>query len=221
MNSFSLVIKGRDAPNVIRHEANKSWKIHSCASRTHCSRNRRSFYRTWLSQCIPQNVRSPFFHKNSTDWRGGRSKISRRTSNQRNGKIQRDRLGMQDSVWAMFDRDNHPQFKIAKQIAFRNKICVAVSNPCFEVWCILHYRDYDAPSSSDQCQRDLEQLCKNYDRRKGKLFADERNIKNGYCRAVERAMKLLERRNMEGHPDGNPSTSVHEITEHIRLFRKT
>lgn len=66
-------------------------------------------------------------------------------------KIQRDRLGMQDSVWAMFDRDNHPRFKLAKQIPFRNKICVAVSNPCFEVWCILHYRDYDAPSSCDQC----------------------------------------------------------------------
>ena len=50
-------------------------------------------------------------------------------------------LSREDSVWAMFDRDDHPKFEEAKRKARDNKVCLAVSNPCFEIWGIYHYED--------------------------------------------------------------------------------
>ena len=45
----------------------------------------------------------------------------------------RDRLGSQDAVWAMFDRDEHSRFDEAKDMARGNGIRLAVSDPCFEL----------------------------------------------------------------------------------------
>ncbi len=133
-------------------------------------------------------------------------------------KVRHDHLGMRDSVWAMFDQDDHPHFEEAKKVALKYKIQFVVSNPCFELWGILHYRYHDAPDDCDKCQRILEGICQSYDRSRGKLFADEQAIRDGYFKAVKRAKKLLGRRIMQRCPGGNPSTTIHELTEHIRLF---
>ena len=131
-------------------------------------------------------------------------------------KSKRDRLAAHDSVWAMFDRDQHPQFDEAKDKAHGNGISLAVSIPCFELWAIFHYREYDAPLHRHKCQRMLEQLCPTYNRRGSKSFADPRVIESGYRDAVERARNSLKRREEEGASDGNPSTTVHELTECLR-----
>ena len=131
-------------------------------------------------------------------------------------KSKRDRLAAHDSVWAMFDRDEHPRFDEAKDKARGNGISLAVSNPCFELWGIFHYREYDAPLHRHECQRMLGQLCPTYDRRGSKSFEDSRVIESGYRDAVKRAKNSLERRAKDGAPDGNPSTTVHELTEHLR-----
>jgi len=48
-----------------------------------------------------------------------------------------------DSVWAVFDADLHSQNKHqipnARQLADSNTIKLAISNPCFEYWLILHF----------------------------------------------------------------------------------
>jgi len=56
-----------------------------------------------------------------------------------------DSLGNDDSAWAMFDRDVHDRFAEAKNLAHGNGTGLAVSDPCFELTGILHYRDQDAP----------------------------------------------------------------------------
>ena len=131
-------------------------------------------------------------------------------------KSKRDRLGARDSVWAMFDRDEHARFEDAKDKARGNGISLAVSNPCFELWAIFHYQECDAPLHRHECQRMLEKLCPTYDRRGSKSFADPGVIASGYRAAVERAKNSLERRAEEDAPGGNPSTTVHELTEHLR-----
>ena len=60
-------------------------------------------------------------------------------------KLKRDRLATRDSVWAMFDRDIHKRFDEARDLARGNGIRLAISNPCFELWGILHYQDQNAP----------------------------------------------------------------------------
>ena len=131
-------------------------------------------------------------------------------------KSKRDRLAAHDSVWAMFDRDEHLRFDEAKNKARGNGISLAVSNPCFELWAIFHYQECDAPLHRHECQRMLGQLCPTYDRHRSKSFADPRVIASGYRDAVERARNSLKRREEEGAPGGNPSTTVHELTECLR-----
>lgn len=131
-------------------------------------------------------------------------------------KSKRDRLGARDSVWAMFERDEHPRFDEAKNKARGNGISLAISNPCFELWGIFHYREYDAPLHRHECQRMLGQLCSAYDRQRNKSFADSNVVKSNYRAAVERARNSLTHREEEGDPEGNPSTAVHELTECLR-----
>ena len=130
-------------------------------------------------------------------------------------KLKRDSLGSRDTVWAMFDRDEHPRFDEAKNMAHGNGIRLAISNPCFELWGILHYQEYDAPLDRHECQRKLGELCPSYSNKKGKIFDDSEVIESKYRDAVGRAENSLTRRREEGNPEGNPSTTVHRLTEHI------
>jgi len=46
-----------------------------------------------------------------------------------------------NSVWCVFDVDDHPRVADARQMAADNGIELAISNPCFELWLLLHFRD--------------------------------------------------------------------------------
>ena len=113
------------------------------------------------------------------------------------------------SVWAMFDRDEHPNFEQAKDKARNKGVRLAVSNPCFEIWGIYHYQDREGPIERHQCQKKLEELCPSYNKNSGKIFEDYDAIQNKYRDAIEKAENSLNSRNQEGDPEGNPSTSVH------------
>ena len=93
---------------------------------------------------------------------------------------------------------------------------MAVSNPCFEIWAVFHYRDHAAPISAYECQRLLEQLCKSYHRGSGKLFKDADVIRTNHDAVVRRGKRSLRDRKEEGDPQGNPSTSMHLLMESIR-----
>ena len=134
-------------------------------------------------------------------------------------KMRGDKLAANDSVWAMFDRDVHPQYAEAKDMAHGNRVRLAISNPCFEVWGIFHYRDHHAFLDRHECQRRLAELCAGYSRTGSKVFNDRAVIENGYHDAVGRAENSLVRRREDGAPEGNPSTTVHRLTEHIRRHR--
>ena len=118
-------------------------------------------------------------------------------------------LSREDSVWAMFDRDEHPEFEEVKRKARNQGVQLAISNPCFEIWGIYHYKDWQGPIERDQCQKELKKLCPSYNRKSGKTFIDRDMIKDKCCDAIERAEKSLNSREEEGDPEGNPSTTVH------------
>lgn len=124
-------------------------------------------------------------------------------------------LSGKDSVWAMFDRDEHPEFREAKDKARSKEVHLAISNPCFEIWGIYHYQDWQGPIERDQCQKELERLCPSYNRKSGKVFIDHDAIKNKYRDAMRRAKESLDSRKREGDPEGNPSTSVYLLMEEI------
>ena len=121
-----------------------------------------------------------------------------------------------DTFWAMFDRDEHQRFREAVDLARAHNIGTAVSDPCFELWAVLYYELWDRPSNRRDCQRRLGELCPTYGASSGKRFRDEPTIRDHHEDAVKRARTLVVSRCKEGQPLGNPSTTVHELMEHIR-----
>ena len=75
----------------------------------------------------------------------------------------KDSFQKNDRVWAIFDRDEHQKFDEAVDIFQANGIGMARSNPCFELWLILHEREYDIPDGSRAAQRELAKLRPEYD----------------------------------------------------------
>ncbi len=128
-------------------------------------------------------------------------------------KLTNDALAGKDTVRAMFDRDTHPEFHEAQKRASSLGIRLAVSNPCFELWGILPFRDQNAHLVQRECQRMLEELCSHYNRRSNKVFASEELVRTGSAIAATRARQLLELQNRNGTPGGCPSTTVHELLE--------
>ncbi len=65
----------------------------------------------------------------------------------------RERGKAHDEVWCVFDVDTHPKMEEAVELAGRHDIKVAVSNPCFELWLVLHYQDQTASVKVREVQK--------------------------------------------------------------------
>jgi hypothetical protein len=113
-------------------------------------------------------------------------------------------------VWCAFDVDDHPNMAEAKQQALANGLHLAISNPCFELWVLLHFQDQRSHQGrawiQTACRRHLPDFVKEvpYDQ-----------INPRYNDALDRASALANWQGQQGRPDGNPSTGVHNLTERI------
>jgi len=120
-----------------------------------------------------------------------------------------------DQVWIIFDRDEHAHFDAAIEACDRNNFKVARSNPCFEVWLILHVEDFHRPDGRDEVYKHFCNLRPDYKEGKGRECNFSELI-GSIQTAEERAEKQLEQRRREGAPFGRPSTTVHELTRTLR-----
>lgn len=122
-------------------------------------------------------------------------------------------------VWAVFDRDQHPVGQVPAAIANAKKhdIGVAYSNPCFELWGLMHYSCYDRPGHHHETQRALKGVLHGYCHNNNPVF-DTVALWGKYPDAVVNAQRALQKRVEEGRPGGDPSTTVFELTERIRKF---
>lgn len=63
----------------------------------------------------------------------------------------KDPFAAYEEVWCVIDVDQHPRLGDALQQARDNGICVALSNPCIELWLLLHFQEQcGAPNCQDQ-----------------------------------------------------------------------
>ncbi len=122
-----------------------------------------------------------------------------------------------DEVWAVFDRDDHPLYREAIQNCESSNVGVAYSNPCFELWLILHEVDFDAPDGRRDLQKRFGLLRPEYDPDAGKT-PDCDDLVTRVAIAEERAERQLARRVEEGNASGPPSTTVGTLTRRIRTF---
>ena len=142
-------------------------------------------------------------------------KFARSKGLTRNSRRNQNLFEENDEVWAVFDRDEHERYKEAVNLCETNGIGVARSNPCFEVWLILHEQDYDRPDDRHQVQKELRRLRPEYNPAGAKMP----NCKEMVARvrdAEARGEVLRQRREGEMKPHGRPSTTVGNLIKAIR-----
>lgn len=116
-----------------------------------------------------------------------------------------------DHIWCVFDVDEHPFVAEAKDQAQANGIDVAVSNPCFELWFLLHFQDQTAHIDRNTVQR----LCRKYMPGYEKTPPCD-TLMPSQSIAIERAIKLEAWQVSRLNPGGNPSTGVYRLIQQIR-----
>lgn len=129
-------------------------------------------------------------------------------------KARKQIVGSKDAVWAVFDRDDHPHVERARTEARSNEVSVGFSNPCFDVWPLLHFIDHGACDSRHEVQKKLKQRMPGYDHDDGASI-DYEQIKGAYSEARARAERGLKAREDENDPHGNPSTDVYKLLDII------
>lgn len=120
-----------------------------------------------------------------------------------------------DEVWAVFDRDEHPLVNQAIERCRTSHVGVAFSDPCFEVWLILHHCEFDRPDDRHQVQAELGKICGDYDAN-GRKSTDCKRLMPYVDIAERRAEVQLARRREEGEPPTRPYTTVFELTRQMR-----
>lgn len=142
-------------------------------------------------------------------------KACKRASSMRRSRGRTSSFEEGDQVWAVFDRDEHPQVSEALELCRAGNVKTGFSDPCFEVWLLLHFDDFDRPDDRHQVQAQLAKVCEGYDP-KGKKSADFSKFMPNVTRAEERAEQQLTRREREGHPPSRPFTTVFKLTKELR-----
>jgi hypothetical protein len=116
-----------------------------------------------------------------------------------------------DEFWCVFDVEwprNHPGLGEAVQQARVNGIKLAVSNPCFELWLILHFQNRGSWLDNNQARRLRRQLDGSGD--KG---LDAAKYMPLTADAARRAAELDRRHIQDGtaFPHDNPSSGMHSL----------
>jgi hypothetical protein len=123
----------------------------------------------------------------------------------------RDEDGEIDEFWCVFDVEwprNHPGLKEAIERARQYNIKLAISNPCFELWLILHYKFQGAWLNNDDARRLLRSLDGADD--KG-LDAAKYMPLRSTARSHAEALEKRHRENGTSFPHDNPSSGMHRL----------
>ena len=120
-----------------------------------------------------------------------------------------------DEIWCVFDKDAHPNLAQAINEAGQSEIEVVVSNPCFELWLVLHAREQTAWIDRHAVQR-LASTLGLADGKRIPVTARQALVE-GFETARQRARALDERHAGNGSPPReNPSTDVWRLVDRLR-----
>lgn len=125
----------------------------------------------------------------------------------------KDPNALVDEVWCIFDVDQHPYLREACQQARDNGVGLAVSNPSFELWLLLHFQDQTAFLSRSDAKRKLTSHISGYD----KTLRSLDPLLDRFDSARNRAEALDRKHSGDGtaFPDDNPSSGVWRLIESI------
>jgi hypothetical protein len=125
-------------------------------------------------------------------------------------KKENDRFLLYDEIWCVFDRDDHPRVPESIARAKTNGFFVALSNPCFELWILLHFQSQNAHILRGPLKALCKQHIPNYE--KDPPCETLYGRKEG---ALKRAAALEKWQRDADRYYENPSTGVHKLVNRI------
>jgi hypothetical protein len=113
-----------------------------------------------------------------------------------------------DKTYLMYDLDVTDMLERLQKVSGAELLC---SNPCFELWLLLHYDGVKAAITSAECAKKLSAAAKQY--KKG-ILSDEmiKHLYENADKAIKRAKDL--------QIYGNPSTTVYLLIEELNRLKK-
>lgn len=125
----------------------------------------------------------------------------------------RDGIDIIDHVWAVFDRDDHPQIPQAKAKAKANGVEVAFTNPCIELFLLLHFVTIDRDEHRNQVARLLKTHIPNYDKH---FDYDALELTGKYATARLRAERINTRSRLVNGIESAPFCSMIRLVDYLR-----
>ena len=126
-----------------------------------------------------------------------------------------------DTVYCVFDHDEHAAFDVASNDAATSGLKLARSWPCFEFWLLLHfiysrspYTRVDGRSPCDNCIRDLRRHLPEYEKAARGMFQSLEGLLEDAKRNAKQAIADV---NETG--ERNPSTEVHELVGYLQSIK--
>lgn len=120
-----------------------------------------------------------------------------------------------DRVWCVFDRDDHAKIHEALTRAKHLGINVAFSNPCFELWFLLHFDYSSGHVGRRQAQSRLKQYINDY----RKSMPVYEMLLPGQQTATDHAHRLRSYHDGVPNPPGyNPSTTVDQLVTELNAL---
>lgn len=135
---------------------------------------------------------------------------SKKSELEKTARREGDSFSSRFEVWGVFDIDEHPNVAEATALAKQSGVKVCKSNPCFELWALLHFKRHDAEIHRWNVQRMLKTYMPNYDPNSSKTLQYDL-LHERFRVARDNAIWLAARRTEERNGGGNPSTNVHDL----------
>lgn len=109
-----------------------------------------------------------------------------------------------DEIWCVYDKDDHQRFEDACRMARDNGFRLAISNPSFELWLLLHFRESPGMQHRDRVKEMLSREVSGYDKK-----VDFRVYADRLSEAGARAKRIHDAALSDGEKEfSNPYTSI-------------
>ena len=144
--------------------------------------------------------------------------VSKAISDMRENQAKSSAKKRYDEIWCVFDKNTHPNLEETVSKAKKHGIRTAISNPCFELWLVLHYENQTSYISSSDIQKRAQKL-RIVDAQNKKEIRDDsyQTLTDEYEVAKERAIELDKMHERNDSPKGsNPSSNVWKLVERLK-----
>jgi len=123
-----------------------------------------------------------------------------------------------DGVWCAFDVDENKNqtIKDTCEHAKAKDIKIALSNPSFELWFLLHYKDIFSPITRQDAIRELKTFISDYEKNKKINYFLLEKLSDAIIRAKQLNKKHQKENKELFSTESNPSTQVFELIEFIQ-----